>query len=74
MNAVLRDSLFFLLPTRQLACFFFLFFPHFFQQPSKDRMGNYAATPLWLPDNNPLLLLCAPFYFKDIKILFFKDL
>lgn len=22
---------------------------------------NYAVTPLWLPDNNPLLLLCASF-------------
>lgn len=27
----------------------------------KRQNKNYAVTPLWLPDNNPLLLLCASF-------------
>lgn len=27
----------------------------------KRQNKNYAATPLRLPDNNPLLLLCAAF-------------
>lgn len=37
------------------------FFSVAFLAAIKRQNKNYAATPLWLPDNNPLLLLCASF-------------
>lgn len=38
----------------------------------KRQNKNYAVTPLWLPDNNPLLLLCASFILKTSKFSFSK--
>lgn len=38
----------------------------------KRRNKNYAVNPLWLPDNNPLLLLCASFILKTSKFSFSK--
>jgi len=55
-------------PRRSVGFFLFLLLPVTFQTAIKRQNENYAATPLWLADNNPLLLLCASFYFKDIKI------
>lgn len=45
-----------------------------FRAAIKRQNKNYAVTPLWLPDNNPLLLLCASFILKTSKFSFFKDL
>lgn len=38
----------------------------------KRQNKNYAVNPLWLPDNNPLLLLCASFILKTSKFSFSK--
>lgn len=55
--------------------FFFslsFFFPVAFLAAIKRQNKNYAVTPPWLPDNNPLLLLCASFILKTSKFSFSK--
>lgn len=49
----------------------FSFFP-FLVAAIKRQNKNYAVTPLWRPDNNPLLLLCASFILKTSKFSFSK--
>lgn len=49
-----------------------LFSPVAFLAAIKRQNKNYAVTPLWLPDNNPLLLLCASFILKTSKFSFSK--
>lgn len=49
-----------------------LFFSLPFLAAIKRQNKNDAVTPLWLPDNNPLLLLCASFILKTSKFSFSK--
>lgn len=58
-------DVFFLPPSRSLFSVAFL-------AAIKRQNKNYAVTPLWLPDNNPLLLLCASFILKTSKFSFSK--
>lgn len=57
-------------------CFLFpllaLVFSLAFLAAIKRQNKNDAVSPLWLPDNNPLLLLCASFILKTSKCSFSK--
>lgn len=61
-------------PSRGLSPLFLPRVFFLFHMAFKRQTKNYAATPLWLPDNNPLLWLCASFILKTSKFSFFSKI